>query len=929
MISGVQQAGETQVHGTSGAARAQVSDDLSSLPFTDFVWGSGVECSFLPHINVDQYKWTQHDRFWKEDLRRAREELGISHLRYAFPWHELEPKRGTFNWDYSDQRIDECEKLGINLMLDVMHFGTPLWLKQAVGDPEFPEALEDFATQIVTRYRGRVKTWCPFNEPLVSALFSGDFGFWPPHSRKWRGYMPVLSRIVQATARGIRAIRNADPEATVLLCDAAESFKSRNPDLQTEVKRRNLRRFIVMDLLLGRVDRHHPLFSWLTSYGMSELDIDWLRANPQAPDVLGLDYYPHSDWQIEFEGGTVRQRRADNPIGLYGVASSYYNRYGIPLMVTETSVDGKPINREIWLDTTLDHIRRLREEGVPMLGLIWWPMIDQLDWDGALTHRIGKIHQVGMWSLSRQKDGTLHRSPTPLVRQFRDAMKQGEERIGKLGQVAIPAQVEDEQLPPLGEWDTLTRFEAHPLNEAGELQPGTRAPGVNGNGNGHNGNGHATKPANRIADPAPGLAGEPSVAPSLRGTPSISVSDRKDTDKYGIVVFSHLRWGFVWQRPQQFLSRFAKKHQILFVEEPFFDRPEGSEPEVTYHRVMPNVTVACPHVPGSWNRNPQLPQKLREFTRTAIDHMNEDGTFDKPLLWYYSPMDSAWSLGYFENRGVVYDSMDELSQFTGAPRALVDNENRLMDYADVVFAGGYELSLKKKKRHDNVHFFGCGVEYSHFSQAQEASTTIPPDIDFMDRPILGWFGVVDERVDYNMVGEMARQRPNWCFAMVGPVVKVDPNLLPHFPNLYWLGQRDYSVLPNYCKAFDICMMSFAINAATEYINPTKALEYLATGRPVISTPVKDVVRQYSDLVDIVKTPEEFIAAAERALKDPPRDRIQRGIEKAKECSWETTVSTMQNIIKEAIGKKDRRSARKIAPLAQAELEYIFQATQGS
>lgn len=928
MISGIQQAGEVEKQsGSHAAARPQVSDDLSSLPFPSFVWGSGVECSFLPHINVDQYKWTQHDRFWKEDFRRAKEELGISHLRYAFPWHELEPTRGTFNWDYSDQRIAECDKLGINLMMDVMHFGTPLWLKQAVGDPEFPEALESFATQIVTRYRGRVKTWCPFNEPLVSALFSGDFGFWPPHSRKWRGYMPVLSRIVQATARGIRAIRNADPEATVLLCDAAESFKTRNPDLQTEVKRRNLRRFIVMDLLLGRVDRHHPLFSWLTSYGMSELDIDWLRANPQAPDVLGLDYYPHSDWQLEFDGGGgLRQRRADNPVGLYGVASAYYNRYGIPLMLTETSVDGKPINREIWLDTTLDHIRRLREEGVPMLGLIWWPMIDQLDWDGALTHRIGKIHQVGLWGLSRQKDGTLARSATPLVRQFRDAMNQGDQRVGKLEQIAIPAQVDDEQLPPLGEWDTLTRFEARPLNEATEAQPVVRVPA---NGNGHNGNGHAAKSANRFADAAPGLAGEPSVAPSTRGASSISIANRKETDKYGIVVFSHLRWGFVWQRPQQFLSRFAKKHQILFVEEPFFDRPEGSEPEVTYHRVMPNVTVACPHVPGSWNRNPQLPQKLREFTRTAIDHMNEDGAFDKPLLWYYSPMDSAWSLGYFENRGVVYDSMDELSQFTGAPRALVDNENRLMDYADVVFAGGYELSLKKKKRHDNVHFFGCGVEYSHFSQAQEPSTTVPPDIDFMDRPILGWFGVVDERVDYNLVGEMARQRPTWAFAMVGPVVKVDPNLLPHFPNLYWLGQRDYSVLPNYCKAFDICMMSFAINAATEYINPTKALEYLATGRPVISTPVKDVVRQYSDLVDIVKTPEEFIAAAERALKDPPRERIQRGIEKAKQCSWESTVSTMQDIIKVAIGKNDRRSARKIAPLDQAELEYIFQATQGS
>jgi glycosyltransferase involved in cell wall biosynthesis len=165
--------------------------------------------------------------------------------------------------------------------------------------------------------------------------------------------------------------------------------------------------------------------------------------------------------------------------------------------------------------------------------------------------------------------------------------------------------------------------------------------------------------------------------------------------------------------------------------------------------------------------------------------------------------------------------------------------------------------------------------------------------------------------------------------MVGPVVKVDPNLLPHFPNLFWLGGRDYQVLPNYCKAFDINMMCFAINSATEYINPTKALEYLATGKPVISTPVKDVVRQYSDLVDIVKTAEEFVEAADRALRNPPVDRIRRGIEKATGCGWENTVNTMQRLIKEAITKPDRRSKKKIEPLTQAELEYQYQHTQGS
>src|SRR4051794_40300606 len=146
---------------------ASPSSDVESLPITKFVWGAGIECSFLPHLNVDQFNWTQHDRFWREDLARAKNELGVSHLRYAFPWHVLEPQRGKFDWSYADERMAEFEKLGLDVMLDVMHFGTPTWLKQAVGDPEFPEALEGFAQALVERYRDRVKMWCPYNEPLV------------------------------------------------------------------------------------------------------------------------------------------------------------------------------------------------------------------------------------------------------------------------------------------------------------------------------------------------------------------------------------------------------------------------------------------------------------------------------------------------------------------------------------------------------------------------------------------------------------------------------------------------------------------------------------------------------------------------------------------------------------------------------------------
>ena len=846
-----------------------------------FVWGAGIECSFIPHLAVDQFEWTQHDRFWKEDFRLAREELGLSALRYTLPWHKIEKAPGDFDWSMADQRVQHARDLGLELYLDVMHFGTPLWLRQAAGDPEFPEALERFAGALVERYRGMVRNWCPCNEPLILALFSGDFGFWPPHARKWKGYMPVLSRVVQATSRAIRAIRRADPQANIIFCDNVENHKTRSPELDTEVRRRNMRRYLALDLLLARVDHHHPLFAWVTGYGLNEIDLEWFATHPQRPDILGIDYYPNSEWQLEKNGDGIHQRRSETPLGLYGIAKAYYNRYGLPLMLTETSADGHPINREIWLEQTVEDCHRLREDGIPMNGFFWWPMIDQVDWDGALTHRVGKIHDVGIYNLKRQADGTLSRHATPLVRQFAKIIRDADS-VGKLQHIILPAETE-EQGPPIG------------------VEIPVDAPAEKKNGDGRH-----------------------------QKTPASAELLTKQTDRYGIVVFSHLRWGFVWQRPQQFLSRFAKKHKVLFVEEPVFDLGIGADPRLDFHKVMPNVTVICPHLDSGWERNRELPSLLRRLTREGIDAMNDQGEFDRPLLWYYSPMDSAWSLGYFENRGVVYDCMDELSQFTGAPRSLVDNEARLMRYADVVFTGGFELCEKKRTQHSNVHPFGCGVDFEHFSKASDPNTRIPPDIDFMGRPIIGWFGVVDERVDYALVGEMARLRPSWSFAMVGPVVKVDPNLLPHAPNLFWLGGRDYQQLPNYCRAFDVNMMCFAMNAATQFINPTKGLEYMATGKPVISTPVRDVVRQWTDVVYIARTAGEFVAAAEQALAAGPDDpRVKRGIDLAIKSAWESTVDCMQKLIREAIAAPDRKSAQPVVPLSESELEYAYAATQGS
>ena len=390
--------------------------------------------------------------------------------------------------------------------------------------------------------------------------------------------------------------------------------------------------------------------------------------------------------------------------------------------------------------------------------------------------------------------------------------------------------------------------------------------------------------------------------------------DQDSGQEFGILAFSHLRWDFVWQRPQQFLSRFAEQNPVLFVEEPKFDLSDGKEPELEVIDAGNGVKVAVPHL-ALGTPPKETSQFMQELVQQAIDQVNDNGEFDAPLHWYYSPMMVEWSLGQFPARGIVYDCMDELSQFKFAPAELIDNERRLIEAADVVFTGGYKLYEKKSQQHDNAHCFGCGVEYDHFAKAQDAAGGIPEDMKSIKKPIIGWFGVIDERVDYNLIREAAKLRPDYSFVLVGPVVKVDPASLPQAENIHWMGGRDYKELPEYCRAFDICMMCFAINEATEFINPTKALEYLATGKPVISTPVQDVLKQYSDLVEIVRTPGEFVEAIDRLIKDPKPDRIAKGIEKARESSWEGTVSQMRGLIEEAIQDK---SPEQGAQAARAE-----------
>ena len=314
----------------------------------------------------------------------------------------------------------------------------------------------------------------------------------------------------------------------------------------------------------------------------------------------------------------------------------------------------------------------------------------------------------------------------------------------------------------------------------------------------------------------------------------------------------------------------------------------------------PNLTILQMQFPGwRWHDCEFVDQRRRELLKEALCGPLR-GQFDSPVQWFYDPMAITAFGGRMDEVCTVYDCMDELSKFRGAPPSIIEREAALLKMADVVFAGGRKLCEAKSRYNGNCHFYGCGVDVEHFGKALQKATAVPEDVRQLCEPILGFFGVVDERMDYALLAKLADAKPNWSIVIIGPMTKVDQASIPRRPNLHWLGGRDYAQLPNYCKAFDVCLMPFALNEATEYINPTKALEYMAAGREIVSTAVPDVVRNFGEIVKIAGSHEEFISQCEQAISQRNEEAIARGIEMARANSWESIVSKLEKHVHEAI-----------------------------
>ena len=369
-----------------------------------------------------------------------------------------------------------------------------------------------------------------------------------------------------------------------------------------------------------------------------------------------------------------------------------------------------------------------------------------------------------------------------------------------------------------------------------------------------------------------------------------------------LLCFSHLRWNFVFQRPQHLMTRFAREMDVIYWEEPVdIGAKETAYLQVREAEDAANVRVIVPHLPAG------MPEDAREAALKRLLDAHVASLRGSLITWYYTPMMLPFSR-HLDADVVVFDAMDELSKFKFAPVKLLELEQELIDRADVVFTGGSSLYEAKKDRHANVHCFPSSVDRAHFCKAR-ARQFDPADQEDLPKPRLGFYGVLDERFDIDLLDAVAKMRPDWSFVMVGPVVKIAPEDLPRRGNIHYLGGKTYDQLPSYLSGWDVALMPFAMNESTQFISPTKTPEYLAGGKPVVSTPIRDVVRHYGHLegVKIAATPEEFVAACEEALelsRNPESGWLAEADLLLSAASWDTTQARMAGLISDVLGVRE-------------------------
>lgn len=415
-----------------------------------FTWATGIEDTFIPHARpglraLDEYELTQHYAQWKSDFDLVAE-TGVHALRWGIPWYKVQPKPGTWDWSWTDAALDYLVNVkGITPILDLMHYGTPLWMENSFINCCYADAVAEYAAKVAERYGALIQWYTPLNEPLVNASMCGYEGLWPPYLHGDDGYFKMILALSKGVIASVKAVASVAPAWKTAQVEALWRNNTSVAALQERVRLSNELQYISLDLTLGRVDAAHPLYARLRKNGVTDADLDWYRANAIDYDVLGANFYP---WSAKEMAATADGAMRPLPVNTHGghvaaAVAELYHRYGKPVMVTETSSLGGLAAREQWMDGTVNGMFSLREQGVPVIGYTWFPMFTMIDW----AYRKGRrplasylIH-LGLYDAAYDADGVLRRQRTPLVDRFRSHMARPVPPIAAPLAVADGAQV--------------------------------------------------------------------------------------------------------------------------------------------------------------------------------------------------------------------------------------------------------------------------------------------------------------------------------------------------------------------------------------------------------------------------------------------------------------------------------------------------------
>ena len=403
-----------------------------------FLWATGIEDTFItapwPKTGrtLDEYELTGHYERWHADLGLMRE-LGVSAARYGIPWHRIQPRRDAWEWDFVDRSVDRLLELGIEPILDLVHYGLPPWIEGAYLHPDFPDFMADYAARVAERLRGRVHAYTPLNEPRITAWYCGHLGWWPPHRRGWRGFVAVMLGACRGIVKTVHALRAVDPDILIAHVDATDLHLTDWPEFEEAARHRQEIVFLALDLVSGRVRPGHSLWSWLLKHGATEADLAWFQ--PYAVDLplIGINLYPM------FTGKVARRTRTGGlrwtmPYSSADIVEKlgelYWLRYGSPIFVSETASVGSVARRSAWLADSVAAVGALRARGVPLVGYTWWPLFALVTW----AYRQGThppafyLKQMGLWDL----DSALERIPTRLVSEYQALVAGGATSVGRL-----------------------------------------------------------------------------------------------------------------------------------------------------------------------------------------------------------------------------------------------------------------------------------------------------------------------------------------------------------------------------------------------------------------------------------------------------------------------------------------------------------------